>query len=861
MKTIELREVFLDFFQKQGHQIVSSSSLIPSNDPSLLFTNAGMVQFKDLFLGHEQRAYRRAASVQRCLRAGGKHNDLDNVGYTARHHTFFEMLGSFSFGDYFKREAIHYAWTFLTEILKLPVDRLWITIHHEDDEAADIWLKEVQISPERFSRLGDEDNFWSMGETGPCGPCSEIFYDHGPEIFGGPPGFPHADGDRYIEIWNLVFMQYNRDAAGILHPLPNPSVDTGMGFERIAAVLQGVHSNYQIDSFVLLIDAIKDLAQTEETSAAVQVIADHIRASAFLIADGIIPGNEGRAYVLRRIIRRAARHAHGLNIPLPFMAQLVAPLILAMGSFYPDLVSKQALIEKILTKEEEQFSQTLSRGLALLQEELNTLTTKEIRGDLAFKLYDTYGFPLDLTTDIAREQGLSVDLLGFEEAMQVQRKQSQAASQFSGEKHVAHAWVEISNFHGYHVDVYETEILSIVAEGSSQKKLKMPAMQAALVLADTPFYAESGGQVGDQGWIKSSTASFKVTDTQSYGKTIVHYGQLMEGSFAVGDSVKAEIDRARRQGIRLNHSATHLLHAALRTVLGSQLQQKGSLVDYDRARFDFSHHQGLSQHEWIAVEQMVNAAIRANIPVETLVMTSEEAKRSGALALFEEKYGDTVRVLSMGTVSKELCGGTHVQRTGDIGLFKIQKEYGVAAGVRRVEFLTGEPALTWVDAAWSVLNDLSLMLKTTPDQVSIKLTEVLNEFKKTQLQAEELQRLKLNQLAASLVPQAQIFAKFHLLIKGFEGIEPKNLRVILDEIRLKIDSSVVVLYSVISGKISVVASVSPELIGSVPSAVDLVKMLCGQGGGRDEMAQGGAPVPSHLKENLAHIYRVFDSKH
>ncbi|WP_040534638.1 alanine--tRNA ligase, partial [Legionella drancourtii] len=698
MNSSEIRQAFFDFFAQCGHQLVASSSLIPANDPTLLFTNAGMVQFKDLFLGLETRPYHRAVSAQRCVRAGGKHNDLENVGYTARHHTFFEMLGNFSFGDYFKREAIQFAWDFLTRVLGLPEERLWVTVYKDDQEAEDIWLKEMKVSATRFSRCGEKDNFWSMGDTGPCGPCTEIFYDHGPEIAGGPPGSPDEDGDRYIEIWNLVFMQFNRDKDGNLHPLPKPSVDTGMGLERLAAVVQGVHSNYEIDSFQYLIKAIAKLGDvTDLNHTSLKVIADHIRSCAFLIADGVIPGNEGRGYVLRRIIRRAVRHGNKLGLPTPFFAQLVQPLIDVMGDAYPELITAKAHIEKVLIQEENQFARTLEQGLRLLQEQMHSLGGQEITGQIAFKLYDTYGFPVDLTADIAREQGLYVDMDGFNQLMQQQREQSQAASQFTIDYHAASQLDHQSDFHGYEKEIMEGRVIAILQDDVEVQSLSI-GMKGAIVLDHTPFYAESGGQVGDRGFlIGEDNLRFRVDDTQKNGQAIVHYGEVTEGTMIVDQFISAQIDVQRRNAIRLNHTATHLLHAALKTIVGPQVQQKGSLVDAERARFDFSNFEALTTGQIREIEILVNEQIRANHEVVTRVMDIESAKKSGAVALFGEKYANDVRVLSMGEFSKELCGGTHARRTGDIGLFKIVAEYGIASGVRRIDLVTGSYALVWVN--------------------------------------------------------------------------------------------------------------------------------------------------------------------
>ena len=858
MNSSDIRQAFVDYFMKQGHTVVPSSTLVPTNDPTLLFTNAGMVQFKDSFLGQEIRPYQRAVSVQRCLRAGGKHNDLDNVGYTARHHTFFEMLGNFSFGDYFKREAIGYAWGFLTGVLKLPVERLWVTVYEEDDEAADIWLNEIGVSPARFSRCGAADNFWSMGDTGPCGPCTEIFYDHGPDIEGGPPGTPTADGDRYIEIWNLVFMQYNRDKDGQMHPLPKPSVDTGMGLERIAAVVQGVHNNYQIDSFQHLIQAIGErVPDVDREHPSLKVIADHIRACSFLILDGVIPSNEGRGYVLRRIIRRAVRHGNKLGLPTPFFCQLVTPLIAVMGEPYPELAAHQSEIERILVQEEQQFSRTLEQGLRVLHDQIQTLQGTEITGEMAFKLYDTYGFPVDLTADIAREQALSVDMDGFNERMQEQRAQSQSVSQFSVDySNAAQLDGVVSTFHGYQQDMCLSPVLSLFQDGKKVSRI-VPGMPAEVVLQDTPFYAESGGQVGDRGQLLGEGVAFRVDDTQRQGQAIVHFGELIQGEMVVQQKVNAQVDASRRDAIRLNHTATHLLHAALKQIVGPHVQQKGSRVDADSARFDFSHTQALTQDELSQVDALVNAKIRANENVETTLMSTDEARQSGAVALFGEKYGDTVRVLSMGDFSKELCGGTHARRTGDIGLFKITAEYGVASGVRRIECLTGAAALRWVNLQLEQLSTMAGMLKTTPATVVDKLSQSLQEAKQREKECAQLQQQFTTQSGHALVNEAKKIGDVNLLVKRLDNLDAQGLRAMLVQLKSTLESAVIVLFAVSQDKLSVVAGVSKSLHGRVPTAAALVRHLCGKGGGRDDMAQGGGPVPDDLDEKLAQIEGMF----
>ena len=859
MKSSDIRQAFFDYFTQRGHQLVASSSLVPSNDPTLLFTNAGMVQFKDTFLGLESRSYNRAVSAQLCVRAGGKHNDLENVGYTARHHTFFEMLGNFSFGDYFKREAIAYAWEFLTCVLKLPAARLWISVYKDDDEAANIWLNEVGVSADRLSRCGDADNFWSMGDTGPCGPCTEIFYDHGADIAGGPPGSPDADGDRYIEIWNLVFMQFNRDKEGHLHPLPKPSVDTGMGLERITAVVQEVHNNYEIDSFQHLIRAIATLANGVDLDhPSLKVIADHIRACSFLIAEGVVPGNEGRGYVLRRIIRRAVRHGNKLGLPTPFFCTLVKPLISIMGDAYPELITQQAHIERILAHEENQFARTLEQGLRLLQDYLQqaqSLQAKEIAGDVAFKLYDTYGFPLDLTADIAREHGLQVDMPGFNQCMQQQREQSQSASHFSVDYSTPKQLSAVSIFQGYEHDALQSTVIAMLCDGKNVEQLSI-GTKGAIVLADTPFYAESGGQVGDRGQLVSDQAIFRVDDTQKLGQAIVHYGEVISGTLQLEQSVHAQVDALRRDAIRLNHTATHLLHAALKAIVGPQVQQKGSLVDADRARFDVAHYEALTPVQLQQAETLVNERIRANDDVLTTLMSIDEAKTSGAVALFDEKYSDVVRVLTIGEFSKELCGGTHARRTGDIGLFKITAEYGIASGVRRIEMLTGSYALQWVQGQLGLLDDMASLLKTTTNAVTEKLSQSLHDAK---LQEKELIQLKQKmamQSGNAMMSEVQKIGDVNLLVKIVDNVDGQGLRTLLDQLKSTLENAVIVLIAVSDNKMSVVAGVSKAILGTVPTAAMLVKHLCGKGGGRDDMAQGGGPVPVDLDGKMAEIAKM-----
>ncbi|HBB7076660.1 TPA: alanine--tRNA ligase [Legionella pneumophila] len=858
MKSSEIRQAFLNYFVQRGHQIVASSSLVPSNDPTLLFTNAGMVQFKDLFLGLETRSYQRAATAQRCVRAGGKHNDLENVGYTARHHTFFEMLGNFSFGDYFKREAIQYAWEFLTEVLHIPAERLWVTVYKEDLEAEDIWLKEMKVSPERFSRCGEKDNFWSMGDTGPCGPCTEIFYDHGPEVAGGPPGSPDEDGDRYIEIWNLVFMQFNRDREGCLHPLPKPSVDTGMGLERLAAVIQGVHSNYEIDSFQYLIKAIAQLGQDIDLNhTSLKVIADHIRSCSFLIVDGVLPSNEGRGYVLRRIIRRAVRHGNKLGLPSPFFFKLVQPLIDVMGDAYPELINSKAHIERILQQEENQFTRTLEQGLRLLQDHIKNLKGQELSGEVAFKLYDTYGFPIDLTADIIREQGLHIDMEAFNQLMQQQREQSQAASQFTTDYHAVSQLDHQSEFHGYEKESIEAKIIGLLQEGNEVKSLNKGA-KGAVILDHTPFYAESGGQVGDKGLLIGKEFSFQVDDTQKVGQAVVHYGEVIKGELTLDLSIHAQVDHIRRDAIRLNHTATHLLHAALKQIVGQHVQQRGSLVDAERARFDFSHFEPLTPQQIQQIEEVVNAQIRANNEVITQVMDIESAKQSGAVALFGEKYSDAVRVLSMGDFSKELCGGTHARRTGDIGLFKIVAEYGIASGIRRIEMVTGRYALAWVNEQLGFMNNLAATLKTTPNSLQEKVSQLLLDNKNQEKMIAKLLSEKAQKSGADILGEIEEIKGINLLIKQLEGMDSQTMRHTMDQLKSRIDSAVIILFTIEQNKMNVIAGVSKNIIGKTPSAAQLVRHLCGKGGGRDDMAQGGGNVPEDLNSKIKEIKEMIE---
>lgn len=861
MKTSEIRTAFLEYFQSHGHQIVPSSSLVPGNDPTLLFTNAGMVQFKDVFLGRDKRNYSRATSSQRCVRAGGKHNDLENVGYTARHHTFFEMLGNFSFGDYFKQEAIRFAWGFLTETLKLPQDKLWVTVYHEDKEAEDIWLKELGVSPERFSRLGEDSNFWQMGDTGPCGPCTEIFFDHGADVWGGPPGSPEEDGDRYIEIWNLVFMQYDRQPDGTLQPLPKPSVDTGMGLERIAAVMQGVHSNYEIDLFTNLLKATASVVGCEDLSnKSLRVIADHIRSCAFLITDGVMPSNEGRGYVLRRILRRAIRHGNQLGMKDLFFHKLVAPLVAEMGEAYPELKTAQAQVEKVLLLEEEQFAKTLEQGLRILEQDLEKLDTKEpgaqIPGEVVFKLYDTYGFPADLTGDIARERGLTIDEEGFAEEMAKQKARSKKAGGFENDYHDGVEVTTTTQFNGYDQQTSQATVVELFVEGNSVEQVSA-GQEAIVVLDTTPFYAESGGQVGDVGSIFNSQAQFEVNDTKKERSAHLHTGLLASGELKVGDTVTAQINNDLRSAIRLNHSATHLMHAALRTVLGDHVAQKGSLVTAGRLRFDFAHMEAMKPEQIREVERLVNQQIRANTPVTTELMDIETAKAKGAMALFGEKYDDEVRVLSMGedNFSIELCGGTHVARTGDIGVFRIVSEAGTAAGVRRVEAVTGAGAEAWIEQTEDSIAQLAGLVKGNRDSVIEKVQQALDRVKTLEKELEK-QKAKLASSAGDdLLQQAKDIAGVKVLSAVAEGVDGKALRDMVDKLKNKMGSGIIVL-GVKGDKASLVAGVTKDLTGKV-KAGDLVNFVAqqvgGKGGGRPDLAMAGGPDVEKLPEALASV--------
>jgi alanyl-tRNA synthetase len=855
----ELRSRFLEYFRRNGHEVVAGSSLVPANDPTLLFTNAGMVQFKDVFLGNEQRPYKRAASSQRCVRAGGKHNDLENVGYTARHHTFFEMLGNFSFGDYFKREAIHFGWEFLTRELGIPADRLWVTVYKDDDETADIWLKEIGVAPQRFTRIAGDDNFWSMGDTGPCGPCTEIFYDHGPSVAGGPPGTPEADGDRYIEIWNLVFMQYSRDTHGVMTPLPKPSVDTGMGLERLAAVMQGVHSNYDIDLFRNLIRAAARLCGTKDLEqASLRVIADHIRSTAFLVVDGVLPSNEGRGYVLRRIIRRAIRHGYEIGMREAFFHKLVGPLCDEMGAAYPELVKARAQVERVLSQEEERFAETLDQGMKILQDSLAALPKgdKRLPGAVVFKLYDTYGFPVDLTADYALKYGITLDMEGYEREMAAQRERARAAGHFQVDYSGQAAVGGESEFTGYDHLRGQGRIAGLLRDKQSVETLRA-GEEGAVILDKTPFYAESGGQVGDRGEIVAGQAVFSVADTQKLpGGAYAHIGKLLKGTLRGGETVEARVDEAARRATALNHSATHLLHAALRQVLGEHVTQKGSLVESGRLRFDFSHFEPLSPAQIDQIESLVNAQIRANAPVETAVMGYDEARTSGAMALFGEKYGDRVRVLTIGDFSRELCGGTHVRRAGDIGFMKIIAEGGVAAGVRRIEALTGEGALAWVAENEQQLDRLAALVKGGRSEIAPRVEQILDRNRQLERELERLKGMLASSAGDDLASQAQEVHGCRVLAAQLEDADPKSLRDTVDQLKNKLGSAVVVLATVKDSKVSLVAGVTPDQTGKIKAsdlANHVAQQIDGRGGGRPDMAQAGGNNPAMLANALKSV--------
>ncbi|WP_060480424.1 MULTISPECIES: alanine--tRNA ligase [Pseudomonas] len=864
MKSAEIREAFLRFFEEQGHTRVASSSLIPNNDPTLLFTNAGMNQFKDCFLGAEKRAYTRAVSSQKCVRAGGKHNDLENVGYTARHHTFFEMLGNFSFGDYFKRDAITFAWTFLTsdKWLNLPKEKLWVTVYASDDEAYDIWTKEVGVPAERMVRIGDNkgapyasDNFWTMGDTGPCGPCTEIFYDHGADIWGGPPGSPEEDGDRYIEIWNNVFMQFNRTADGVLHPLPAPSVDTGMGLERISAVMQHVHSNYEIDLFQnLLAAAAKAIGCSNDGQASLKVVADHIRSCGFLIADGVLPSNEGRGYVLRRIIRRACRHGNKLGAKGSFFYQIVAALVAEMGQAFPELNSQQAHIERVLKAEEEQFAKTLEQGLRILEQDLAQLQGNIVPGDVVFKLYDTYGFPMDLTADIARERELTIDEAGFEREMQAQRERARSASAFGMDYNSLVKVDSATEFLGYEATEAQGKIIALYKDGQSVDQLG-EGEQGVVVLDRTPFYAESGGQIGDTGYLQAGAARFDVRDTTKTGGAFLHHGVVASGALVIGSPVQAKVDAQVQHATSLNHSATHLLHEALRQVLGEHVQQKGSLVDSQRLRFDFSHFEAVTPAQIKALEEIVNREVRNNTPIETELTDIETAKAKGAMALFGEKYGDTVRVLSMGgDFSVELCGGIHAKRTGDISLFKIISEGGVASGVRRIEAVTGAAALAYLNAAEEQVKEAAQLVKGNRDNLIDKLSAVLERNRQLEKQLEQLQAKAASAAGDDLSSAAVEVKGAKVLAARLDGQDGKALLALVDQLKNKLGHAVILLGSEHEGKVVLVAGVTKDLSSQL-KAGDLMKQAAaavgGKGGGRPDMAQGGGVDVAALDQALA----------
>jgi alanyl-tRNA synthetase len=870
--TAEIRQAFLDFFQSKGHQVVSSSSLVPNNDPTLLFTNAGMNQFKDVFLGLDKRAYSRATTSQRCVRAGGKHNDLENVGYTARHHTFFEMLGNFSFGDYFKNDAINFAWELLTgeNWFNLPKEKLWVTVYASDDEAYDIWAKEVGVPEERIIRIGDNkggafasDNFWQMGDTGPCGPCTEIFYDHGDHIWGGPPGSPEEDGDRYIEIWNLVFMQFNRQADGTMLPLPKPSVDTGMGLERIAAVLQHVNSNYEIDVFSTLIAQVaKVTGATDLSSKSLRVIADHIRSCAFLISDGVIPSNENRGYVLRRIIRRAIRHGNMLGAQDTFFYKLVSPLIAVMGSAADELKLQQAMVEQVLKTEEEQFARTLERGLALLDEELASLKGDTLDGETAFRLYDTYGFPIDLTADVCRERNLKVDEAGFEKAMEEQRRRARESSGFGADYNSMIRVDSATQFCGYdHLELKST-VTALFRDGQPVDEIHA-GETAVVVLDETPFYGESGGQVGDKGVLKSGAVEFAVSDTQKYGQAFGHQGTLTQGSLRINDRVDALVDIARRNRIRRNHSATHLLHAALRQILGEHVAQKGSLVNDKYLRFDFSHFEAMKAEEIRQVEDLVNEQIRRNLPVQTEVMALEDAKSKGAMALFGEKYDDHVRVLTMGDFSTELCGGTHTNRTGDIGLFRIQSESGTAAGIRRIEALTGEGAIASVHQQSDLLDEVAHLVKGDANNLSDKVRAVIDRARVLEKEIQQLKGQQAAQESASLSSNAKLVKGVKLLVSQLDNVEPKLLRTMVDDLKNQLGSAIIVLATAADEKVSLIVGVTKDLTDRV-KAGELIgyvaQQVGGKGGGRPDMAQAGGSDVQALPAALGSVEAWIETK-
>jgi alanyl-tRNA synthetase len=862
--TAEIRQKFLDYFKSKGHESIASSSLVPGNDPTLLFTNAGMVQFKDVFLGQDKRNYTTATSSQRCVRAGGKHNDLENVGYTARHHTFFEMLGNFSFGDYFKREAIQYAWEFLTEVCELPAEKLWVTVYADDEEAAKIWLEEIGVDKARFSRIGDKpggkknesDNFWSMGDTGPCGPCTEIFYDHGEHIFGGPPGTPDEDGDRYIEIWNLVFMQYNRDKSGTMNLLPKPSVDTGMGLERLAAILQNGHSNYDIDLFQALITAAaKETGCKDKDDSSLKVIADHIRSCSFLIVDGVLPSNEGRGYVLRRIIRRALRHGHKLGQNDLFFYKLVKSLVEQMGEAYPELAKMQSDIENALKLEEQRFAETLDQGMKILEEGLADIKDKQIPGEMVFKLYDTYGFPVDLTADIAREKDLTLDMPGYEKAMEAQRERARSASKFGVDYNDTIDTDAVTDFTGYDHQKDESQIEALYKNGEAVDSITA-GDEAIIILKKTPFYAESGGQVGDSGSLETSNAKFDVMDTQKQGKAFIHIGSLANGSLAVGDTVSATINAGKRDATIRNHSATHLMHAALRNILGEHVQQKGSLVNSERLRFDFSHNEAVKPEQLFEIERVVNQQIRSNLNTDSAEMAIADAKAKGAMALFGEKYGDEVRVVSMGEFSIELCGGVHVNRSGDIGVFKITAETGIASGVRRIEAVTGVAAVDYSHEQSNKINKISSLLKASNEEVEDKLSQVLSKLKAQEKEISQLKSKMATQTGKDLTADAVEIAGMKVLAVKLEGVDSKSLRDTMDQLKNKLGAAAIVLATADDKKVSLCAGVTKAESKRL-KAGDLVNMVAsqvgGKGGGRPDMAMAGGSQPENLDKALASV--------
>lgn len=862
MTTAEIRCAFLDFFASKGHQKVSSSSLVPGDDPTLLFTNAGMNQFKDVFLGTESRSYDRATSSQRCVRAGGKHNDLENVGYTARHHTFFEMLGNFSFGDYFKTEAIQFAWEFLTKELKLPAEKLLVTIYHEDDEAFDIWANTIGLSEDKIIRISTSDNFWSMGDTGPCGPCSEIFYDHGEHIWGGRPGTPEEDGDRFIEIWNLVFMQFNRQADGTMDPLPKPSIDTGMGLERISAIIQNVHSNYEIDIFENLIeDTAKIVGATDKQDKSLRVIADHIRSCSFLISDGVLPSNEGRGYVLRRIIRRAVRHGNKLGASDVFFYRLVAALETQMGDAYPELKDNRQLIEKVLKTEEEQFSRTLERGMNILNDAIKELDSDVIPGEVVFKLYDTYGFPADLTNDVAREKNLTIDEDGFKAAMDAQRKRAQQASQFDTDYNEQLKSNCSSDFLGYDKTTHQAKVIELFAEGKSVELIN-DGQQGVVVLDQSAFYAESGGQIGDTGQLTSSTGVFEVKDTVKLGNAIAHKG-VVTGNFKLNEQVNVAFDVERREAIKVNHSATHLMHAALKQVLGEHVNQKGSLVTDERLRFDFSHFEAVTAQELQKVETLVNEQIRMNQTLQTKLMNLEEAKAAGAMALFGEKYEEDVRVVSMGEFSMELCGGTHVTSTGDIGLFKIVSESGIAAGVRRIEAVSGEKAVEFVQSRELQISKLAGLLKTDPDGLVARIEQMLERNKATEKELDKLKQQLAASAGADVLSQVIEINGIKVLSTQLQGVEAKALRAMVDDFKNQLSSAIIVLAVADTNKVSLIVGVTKDLIAKV-KAGELVNFVAqqvgGKGGGRPDMAQAGGTQPENLDSALSSVHAWLNDK-